>query len=373
MLKILHIIPSLSKGGAERLALTICKELQLRNGIDVRLVTLTHANEYAKEMGVIQYDFVPAVFIPSFTKKAKRNVLQLQKYIDEFAPDVIHTHLWQTEMVCSQIKYPQALWVTHMHDNMPQLKRIRIPRTKQELTNAYERWIVTSAYKKRNSKFIAISNDTLAYCKRYIPNKLRNSITLLHNAINTKLFANLNKTVQFGAVINLVSVGSLVDKKNQKFLVPVVKYLIQKGYTVSLNILGEGKNRIIIEQEITREHLHDSVHLLGNISVIENYAYADIYVHAAKYEPFGLVLIEAMAAGLPVVCLDGKGNRDLIDQGKNGYMVFDQNTELFAEKIIEIWNNKVLYKSMSEYAVEYAKQYDIVPYVDKLLQIYSIQ
>jgi len=371
MLKILHIIPSLSKGGAERLVITICNELQKRSDVEVRLMVMSNTNDYAQEMGTLSYNVVPALFVPSFTKKSKRDVSQLQSYIEAYAPNVIHTHLWQSEIVCSQINYPNALWVTHMHDNMPQLKRIRIPRTKLELTNAYERWIVSSAYKKRNAHFIAISQDTHTYCKRNIPKKLRHSVSLLHNAINIKLFEH-TKSIEIPiTTIKLVSVGSLVHKKNHVFLIPVVSHLISRGYAVQLDILGEGPLRKELEQEISKQNLTNTICLQGNVPVYEYYKQAQLYVHPATYEPFGLVIIEAMAAGLPVVCLDGKGNRDIIEQGKNGCMFFEQNPTLFAEKIIEICQDKEMYTSMSTYAVNFAKQYDIVPYVDRLLELYT--
>jgi len=79
-----------------------------------------------------------------------------------------------------------------------------------------------------------------------------------------------------------------------------------------------------------------------------------------------------MAAGLPVVTLDGKGNRDIIEQGKNGFMIYKQSAELFADKIIELIKNKELYQSMSAYAVEFAKKYDIKEYVDKLIDLYKM-
>ena len=78
-----------------------------------------------------------------------------------------------------------------------------------------------------------------------------------------------------------------------------------------------------------------------------------------------------MAAGLPVVTLDGRGNRDLIVQGKNGYMVYEQDTEQFADRILEIWNDKNKYNQMSAFAQDFARQYDIKPYVDKLLELYK--
>ena len=88
-------------------------------------------------------------------------------------------------------------------------------------------------------------------------------------------------------------------------------------------------------------------------------------------EAFGLTVLEAMAAGLPVVTLDGRGNRDLIVQGKNGYMVYEQDAKQFADRILEIWNDKQKYQEMSVFAQEFAKQYDIKPYVDNLLELYN--
>ena len=61
----------------------------------------------------------------------------------------------------------------------------------------------------------------------------------------------------------------------------------------------------------------------------------------------------------------------LIEEGKNGYMIYEQNPELFADKIIEVWNDKQKYIEISKYAQEYARQYDIKPYVEKLLALYQ--
>ena len=96
-----------------------------------------------------------------------------------------------------------------------------------------------------------------------------------------------------------------------------------------------------------------------------------IYVHSATYEPFGLVQVEAMAAGLPVVALDGKGNRELIQNGSNGFMVSKVDPIDFAEKIIKIIENNQTYITFSNNSIDFAKKYDIVNYVDELLKIYN--
>ena len=110
----------------------------------------------------------------------------------------------------------------------------------------------------------------------------------------------------------------------------------------------------------------------GNVNNVEEFLQdSDIYLHTATYEPLGLVLLEAMAAGLPVITLDGKGNRDLIEEGKNGYMIFEQNAELFAQTIIDMWNDKVKYKPLSEFAQEFARSFDINKYTSNLMVIYK--
>ena len=106
-------------------------------------------------------------------------------------------------------------------------------------------------------------------------------------------------------------------------------------------------------------------------NVQEWYKNSDLYIHAATYEPFGLVFLEAMAAGLPVVTLDGKGNRDIIQEDKNGYLFFEQNPEQFADKIIEYSRDKDKYKQISNYAQEYAKQFDSSTKTEELITFYK--
>lgn len=371
-MKILHIIPSLSKGGAERLVLTICNEMQKRDGLSVRVVTFSNKNEYPNVTQNITWDVVPSVYIPSLRGKAICNIDALQKYVSDYKPDIIHTHLWEAEIVSRQVNYPNAVWVSHFHDSMRQLSKLSFPISKIKITDFFERNLMIKLYKKYSNSFICISKDTKKYAMRNLPKLFHSRIFLLHNAIDNSIFKNkLSSTFQNNQ-ISLITVGRLDDNKNQIFLLQVVKFLKELGYSVTLQIIGDGICKNLLESFCRENNLLNNVQFLGAVNNPEIYLWqSNIYVHAALSEGFGLTLVEAMAAGLPVVCLDGKGNRDLIEQGKNGYMIFEQNPDLFAEKILEIWNDKNLYKSMSEYAVEFAQKFDIVEYVNTLLEIYK--
>jgi glycosyltransferase EpsD len=127
-----------------------------------------------------------------------------------------------------------------------------------------------------------------------------------------------------------------------------------------------------VKQKSERLNLSQNVFFHGNVdNVVEFLSKADIYIHSATYEPLGLVLLEAMAAGLPVVCLDGKGNRDIIKEAKNGFMLNQLDPTLFADKIIILWENKKMYSQISEYAQSYASNFDIKNYVEKLIECYE--
>ena len=371
MTRILHIIPCLRKGGAERLCLDICNELQKRENIQVRLITFSEENAYPFLTEQLDWNVVPANINLSFTHKNQFNISALQKAIEDFAPDVIHTHLFEAEIVSRSCHYPQAKWISHCHDNMKQFKNFSLKTlfNKELLTNIFEKRYVTKQYRANGGNtFIAISQDTESYFER---NAGSFKIVFLPNAIDYQKFYK-KKTFDFSQKLRLINVGSYQAKKNQQFLIEVAKVLRFRNIDFKLILLGDGDLYKNVARQIEFNKLQNFVAQCGNVNNVEEYLWkSDIYLHSAYYEPLGLVLLEAMSAGLPVVTLDGKGNRDLIEEGKNGYMIYKQNAELFADKILEIWNDKQKYQAMSQYAQEYAKQYDIAPYVDKLLEIYT--
>ena len=98
---------------------------------------------------------------------------------------------------------------------------------------------------------------------------------------------------------------------------------------------------------------------------------AEFYIHTATYEPFGLVLLEAMASGLPVISLDGKGNRDIIEHKKNGFIFQEQSAEEFGNTLIELKENKNKYMKFVIEGYETAKKNDIKNYINKLLVLYK--
>lgn len=369
--RILHIIPTLNKGGAERLVLDICQALVADSENSVLLISFSEKNAYGNLYPEVPIKYVPASVNLSVSGTNTYNVDALQKEIELFAPDIIHTHLFEAEIISRSCIYPKAKWFSHGHSNMPAFKGFSLETlgSKLAFTRFYEKKYLFGRYQKNGgNSFIAISNSTKQYFEK---NVKPFPVHLLPNAINYNRFYQ-EKTPSVTHKISLVNVGSLGQNKNQTFLLDVAQILSDKGIEFELHLLGDGVLKTELMAKIERLELTKSVFMHGSVDRVEDYLHkSDMYVHSAKSEALGLTLLEAMAAGLPVVTLDGKGNRDLIEEGKNGYMIFEPNASLFADKIMAIWNDRNHYRQLSHFAQEYALRYDIKPYIQHLLSLYK--
>lgn len=372
-MKILHVIPTLLKGGAERLVSDICIELAKRKGVEVKVAILHNVSQYKFLSNKLDIEICPSEVTLSIFKRTKANLEPLNRLIRSFQPDILHSHLYEAEVVTREQVFENIKYISHLHGKMKILKKSSVKDclSKQGLIRLYERRRMMEKYKSCNNSFIAISNDVKNFFEREIGIGKFN-IKVLHNAIDLKRFSLSGDKSKPEGKLKLVSVGSLVPRKAQDFLIDVAHILKNKGVGFELNILGEGELRASLERKIMDLSLKNEVVLRGMVDHPESFLKnAHIYVHSATNEPFGLVLIEAMAAGLPVVSTFGGGNRDIIIDGKNGFMIYQRDPELFAEKLIDLSHNEIRYCQMSNDAREFSKGFSIREYVDKLLEFYN--
>ena len=170
----------------------------------------------------------------------------------------------------------------------------------------------------------------------------------------------------------MISVGELSARKNHKAIINAlaklpkadlerIKYLI-----VGIGDLDEYLHNLCCELKL------DNVVFLGyRTDVAALYACSDIFVFPSLQEGLPVALMEAMASGLPVVCSRIRGNVDLIENNKGGYLVDPTNEDGYAEGISRIINYKNDKVAMGAVNIETMKRFDVSAINERIIEIYS--
>ena len=111
--------------------------------------------------------------------------------------------------------------------------------------------------------------------------------------------------------------------------------------------------------------------MIPSKELISCYLTSDIFVSAALVEGLSLVSIEASASGLPLVMTDIPGNKDIVLDGTNGYLVPPKNTSALAEKIIALLKDDKLREKMGRSAREISKSYDWSIVAEQYINLYK--
>lgn len=192
-------------------------------------------------------------------------------------------------------------------------------------------------------KSIAISKATYEACVACgIP---EDKLAIIPLGVDTDIFRPQEVLGEDLATFKIISVGRLIERKGFEYLVEAVSMLARRGYRIKLEIAGSGPRDTILRQHIERLEAQGYVELLGTRSPLELkslYNRADLFVLPAiidskgDTEGLGVVYLEAMACRLPVIGTEVGGVPDLIQQGYNGLLVPQKDSQALAEAILDL-------------------------------------
>jgi glycosyltransferase involved in cell wall biosynthesis len=292
--------------------------------------------------------------------------------VNSFKPDIIHSHLLGAEYIAMHLKTPNSTkFFNHIHGNRPELKKISIKNiSKNSIIHWWEKNVYRKLLKQKSVKHIAISNECYRFYNKIVGVNKKN-IIYLPNCINYNHFKAYPKTINSKKSLSLITIGRLIPSKGHDFLLNVLKIILSKNVRSNLTIIGDGPEKDNLLNKAKKLKISENINFIGITMHPETFLKdADLYLHSSYYEPFGLVILEAMASGLPVICTDGKGNRELIKDGINGYMLEERNANEFANKIMTLIKSEELYNSQSKNAIKFSSDFDISDYIKKLIDIY---
>jgi glycosyltransferase involved in cell wall biosynthesis len=131
-------------------------------------------------------------------------------------------------------------------------------------------------------------------------------------------------------------VGRLAPEKNLPFLTEAVAHYLRENEHAMFLVVGDGPAREQIEETFGEQQLQRQLTMTGTLegeSLTDAYAAMDVFAFASQTETQGMVLVEAMAAGVPVVAVDASGVRDVLEDRVNGRLLPHEDAELFVEAL----------------------------------------
>ncbi len=174
--------------------------------------------------------------------------------------------------------------------------------------------------------------------------------------------------------ILLTLISRLTAEKNVLFLAEAVSEIVKNNTKVKFMLCGDGdlKEKMIeIAAEKGIENKLVSVGIMPDKEKNNYYAAGDIFVYSSKSETQGMILTEAMYSGLPIVAVRATGVRDIVEDGKTGFLV-SENKQEFQEMVEKLISDPVLRKNFSEEAKKVAREkYTSKVCADKMIRVYE--
>ncbi len=174
----------------------------------------------------------------------------------------------------------------------------------------------------------------------------------------------------------ICTVGRPCYQKNIVEMIEVF-YEVRKAKDIHLLLMGVGHHSDqlkSVKKQISDLGLNSHVTLLNWTSrsdVLNIISKAKIYISTARYEGLPYSVIESLSLGIPCVVSDCDGNRDLITDNYNGYVIKDNNIIDFSSKIIKLLNDEILYKKFSDHSKKtFEKHFNMKENIQQLEAIY---
>jgi glycosyltransferase involved in cell wall biosynthesis len=168
--------------------------------------------------------------------------------------------------------------------------------------------------------------------------------------------------------------GRLAKEKNIEFLLQMYKEILKGRANILLAIIGDGPHRPFLEKLAADLDLQDKIIFTGYISdkaeLASWYKAARVFVFSSLTETQGLVILEAMSVGTPVVAIDAMGISDIIHQNIGGLASGPDISE-FALKLTQLLSDKELYRQKSAEALQLACKLSLSNMTHRLLSNYQ--
>ena len=321
----------------------------VERGHDVRIISSVHGPQRQSEGDIIRLGY-------GFSVPANGSVGTLT-----FSP--------RYARLVSEMLEAERFDILHLHEPFVPFLSLVLLRESKSINiatfHAYAGWSPAYEFGKRmlqrfarrlNGR-IAVSAAARHFADRYFPGDYK----VIPNGVDLTRFANARPITRYrDGTLNIFFLGRFEPRKGVMYLLKAYRQLRMQGIDCRLLLAGAGPQEREIRRYIATRRL-TGVELLGRISEedkVRYFATADVYVSPATgQESMGVVLLEALASGTPIVCSDIHGYRSVVRRGEQGLLVPPRNVSALTAALGELLSDPAMRARMSESARARAVQF----------------
>ncbi|MDY6822422.1 MAG: glycosyltransferase family 4 protein [Thermodesulfobacteriota bacterium] len=358
-MNIVHVLSSFTFGGIERLIVDLAQVNHERRDASFSVIIINHdyRPELVHSIRQLNVNLVLLDRPPGNAGTVPFYALRLRKAIKQLKPDILHVH--------NRLSF----FFTWLAAQGLSAKKIYTLHNTRLYNTGIRDLMIKNLAVKQVDAFIAISH---AVKNDFSDNEhFKRKTTIIYNGINLKKFKHA--AAFRNPPIRMVCVAKLAHaQKGQDLLIHAISRLKSDGFPIECLFVGEGVSRNLLQQLINDLALEDCVHLLGGSDDVPALLTAShIFVLPSRFEGLGIVIMEAMAAGLPIVASATDGIVELIEDGKTGLLFRPSDVQDLADKIKKLINGGLLRKQLSHNALEKAEGYSIETMYARYLNVYA--
>ena len=352
-IKLLTIIETLGKGGAERVLVNILPELQ-KLGLECEVAILFNRDDLAKELE--EYKIKVHRLNLSYKWNIFEGIYKLNRLIKENRYDIVHAHLF----------------FAYFYTGLSKLFFLRVKRVVTFHSLTFDVYSANSLWKKIRkfieciilrlsfNRYTAVSNAVKKHFQQHCSIK---KIDVIFNSFpiekltNVLEIGNKNSSVRIKKDKFLIlTAGRLVKEKGHKYLIEAIKILNKKYNNLQFLFIGDGPLKDEFKQIIPNNVIIKSA--IPHKDLMKLYNEVDIIVIPSVFEAFGLVVGEAMIMQKGIVATNVDGIVERIDHEKEGLLVPPKNPQALANAIEKLYLDINLREKLSKNAREKIKQFD---------------
>lgn len=337
MINVLHLINYLGGGGSEIYIYTLAKKLH--NNQCKFYVAYSEEGKGLKLFEGLGIKTIKIQMNSPFDIKAAK---ELKKICEEFSIDVIHTHFLRENYISILSKLLG--------------NKVRVINTRHMLDkNSKSVIFMNKIFTRFNDSIIAVSSsvkDQMIYDEGLNPDKIK----LIYTGIDLEewnkpqpLIFRYEYKIPKEEVL-ITTIARFSREKGHEFLIDSIKYF--KNYLITRNfnfnykfvLVGEGELLNDIIDKAKDLQVYDDIIFTGyRRDIVNILKSSDIFILSSNNEAFGLSILEAMAAGLPVITTDSGGTREIINKDYNNGIIIDYGeSQKLSEALVTLIENKKL-------------------------------